>query len=96
MSNILKQALKEQIITKEDFLTDDNAIIGKILKSKNKKLISNLKDFTKKNFKPRVKDWKKIKKKLRYVDPKFIENNKIYSLSQRDQRFKKSIRGFIN
>lgn len=94
LSSILKQALKQKIITRDDFSTDDEAIIQKILHSQDKNLIKSLNNLKKKNIKPRL-DWRILKKKKRFVGPKYLENGEIYNLSRKDQKFFKLIQSYL-
>jgi len=91
LSEALRIALENKIISFDDFLSYDDFIIKKIEKSKNKKILKILKLLKNKKLK-QPKNGEKTKiyhKKFRYVDPEFIDNDgNINLLSSIDKTFK--------
>lgn len=89
-SQVLKTAIEKNIISMGDFYKDDNYVMEKLRTSKNqqiKKLLEVLSgkldfEFAKQN--PQLS----LKKKFRYVDPKFLENGTLYCLSEVDPNYK--------
>lgn len=95
MADILKKALLRKIISKKYFLTDDWAVINKLLRSNDKDLVNGLQILKKKKINPKiVPQWKTLKKKFRYVDPKYLEDEKVYLLSKTDSTFADLIRNY--
>ena len=90
LSEALKIGLKENVISLEDFYEDDYYVIDK-LKNTNNPYVHNLLEKLKGRINFNVVDKNpelKFKKKFRYVDPEFLEDNKIYRLSNIDHSFK--------
>ena len=87
LSTALKIALKEKIINKNDFWSTDEDLLKKINKAGNKEIRRLLKILTNKSLKsfPRS-NWVKHKK-FRYVDPDFLNGQKIFKLSKADKDF---------
>ncbi len=90
-TDALKLALKENIIVMDDFYKDDSYVVKKIIAGKNKeinKILNMLRGklrFELADDNPEIT----IKKKFRYVDPEYLDNGKLYRLSDVDQSFKK-------
>ncbi len=90
-SNVIKIAMENKIITKNDFFKDDNYVVNKLVSSNIKKITDTL-DLLYNGFKA-IKDRKNpgfeldIKKKFRYVNPCFLENGKVYSLLDTDKEY---------
>jgi len=94
--NLLRYALEQKYISKEDLFTEDKIVIQKIKKylQKDKKLYFLFKRFSKKlNFKnnPQNFDYH-IFCKSRIIDPLFIKKGKIKKLSQVDKKWKEIIK----
>lgn len=96
LSDILKDALRKKLITKKDFLTDDQTIISKIKKSKNYDLNQKLKLLEYKKLRKELLKKLILKKKFRYVDPKFIHQDRISRLSEKDATFKRKVVKLLN
>lgn len=89
-SLILKDALRDKVITQKDLYTYDEFVLKKLKASKNPK-IKNLLDLLNKklDFKINPKlPLIKINKKFRYVDPLFLKGKKVLHLSIVDLKFK--------
>ena len=85
----LNEALKQNLIKFEDFYKDDNYIMKILEKSDNARIIKIFK-LLEGNIKYEIEENKPefiIKKKFRYVDPIYIENNIIYKLSKIDKDY---------
>ena len=90
LADILKKALKKKLINKKDFLFNDKYIIDILEKDpqlkdelsvlKNKKLDTSI-----------LNRFINTKKKFRYVDPIYIERDRLERLSKKDIGFRKLI-----
>jgi HD superfamily phosphohydrolase len=93
LGDILRTAARRRIITRADLYKTDFYIIQKIVRSNEEDLKQKLKLLTKKfvlveaNNNP---DYV-LKAKARYVDPKYLENGKIFVLSHEDSAYRKLI-----
>ncbi len=89
LADAIKIALKEKILTKDDLFTDDETVLEKLkktpnldIKNKLKMLNPNLKIIENEN------DFDIYSKtKLRYINPKFIKDNKILKVTDRYPEF---------
>jgi len=88
----LRIALKESLITIQDFMDDEKKIIIKLTKSNNMSLIRILTILRNKDLSFLPKSTILTQKKFRYVDPLFLENKKVLRLSETDSDFAKQIR----
>lgn len=91
LAKLLKEALKEDVIVFDDFYQDDDFVIKKILKSKNKNLTNYLKVLENKSLKHLPKGNEIQHKKFRFIDPLFLKSKKLYKLSEVDKEFKKML-----
>ena len=93
-ADAIKIALNDKIINEKDLFKNDDFILDKLKSSKNKSINEKLKFLTK-NLKvinsPRDYDFYS-RTKLRYVDPKFMENGEIKRLSDVDKDFKERLK----
>jgi uncharacterized protein len=87
-ANILRKALTLGEIKEADFWKTDDYIIRKIEKSKDVEIKTILKILTQKSLKSLPKSNTKIYKKFRYVDPVFINKNKLIKLSKTNAKFR--------
>jgi len=89
-ADAMKMALKNNIIVMDDFYKDDSYVVKKLISSKNKEikgLLNMLRgklDFKFVDKNPEIL----LKKKFRYVDPEYLENGKLYRLSDTNENFK--------
>lgn len=90
-ANAIRIALDEKIINLDDFWQNDDFILTKIKRAKNKQIEKLFSILCKKSLKKLAKSRKMAYKKFRYVDPEFLENDKIYRLSKVDQDFQKKL-----
>ncbi|MFH1714400.1 MAG: HD domain-containing protein [Candidatus Nealsonbacteria bacterium] len=88
-STILKDALSKRILELDDFYKDDDFIVEKLTKSKDREILKGL-TFLKHNPLSRKKGMKTvvINKKFRYVDPEVLAGRKVVRLSQISSSFK--------
>ena len=88
-SLLFKDALRKNILKLDDFNQEDQIVIGKLVKSKNRDILKKL-NLLKKNPLPKNKDMKRIviNKKFRYVDPEVLAGRKVVRLSQISSSFK--------
>ncbi|MBI3486073.1 HD domain-containing protein [Candidatus Daviesbacteria bacterium] len=92
-SLILKDALKDNIISQKDLYQDDLFILKKLRESQNKKIKNLLNLLDKKltyKINPKLPEIK-INKKFRYVDPLYLSGKKVIHLSKVDLKFKQKI-----
>jgi uncharacterized protein len=87
-ANVLRIALKEEIIIFSDFKKTDSYIVGKLIKSSNEKIQKILKILRNKSLKELARGNDYAYKKFRHVDPLFIEDKKLFKLSEVNKRFK--------
>lgn len=89
-SLIFKDALNKKILKIKDFYQTDDFIIKKLIKSKDKRILRQLKILENKNLPRNIKgaERKIVWKKFRYVDPEVIVRGKIKKLSQISDKFK--------
>ena len=88
-SLILKDALNKKILNIGDFYQDDNFVVSKLIKSRDRKILKQLNLLKNKTLSRRAGRVKKIvRKKFRYVDPEFLIAGKIKKLSQASEKFK--------
>lgn len=93
LAKAAKIAFKEGIIKEEDFYTTDDFLFEKLMNSKNEEIIKLLDGISEENIIEGTKEDHDFigKSKARYIDPKFLENNKLIRLSEADKDFKKEI-----
>ncbi len=95
LSDALKIALKCNIISEKDFLKDDSFIIDKLENSKNKEILSKLNLLLNLKFKDDDKNPDiQGRKKMRFVDPYYLKNNKLFSLIETDNEYRKIIKKY--
>ncbi len=92
----LKYALKKKIITKSDFFKDDAYLVTKLKISGDKKIMKIFNTLRKKSTKSFPRLGLVVHKKIRYIDPEFIDKNgQIKRLSQLDKRFNKKLKSAL-
>jgi len=92
-ADALKKAIDINVISKEDFLQDDKYIVYKLENSNDRGILASL-DLLKRGFwldYSRSDRASLIKCKYRFVDPKVIVGNRIQSLSEISDLYKKSL-----
>jgi HD superfamily phosphohydrolase len=91
LSNLLRQAIKNNDIKFDDLLETDNFVIDKIIGTGKKEYLEVLKFLKNKSldFLPRA--IKPIVKKFRYVDPKVLVSGKMTRLSEISTNFKNKL-----
>ncbi len=91
MAKMLKIALNKNIINLEDFYTTDDLIMKK-LKQCNDREINEFLNILSKKIRYELSENNPeiiLKKKFRYVDPEYLENEKLSRLSEEDKDYKK-------
>jgi uncharacterized protein len=91
-ANALRKALSLKEITHDDFWKEDAHIIKKLEKSKDSEIQNILKILSKKSLKQMPKSKDKVFKKYRYVDPQYLEDGKIFTLSKESKTYKNILR----
>jgi len=90
LAEALKEALKTNVITFDDFRKDDDYLVKKLEASDNPKI---------KNIIGMLLNGKLARidkpKKLRYADPYYVENGKLMRLSENDQEFREKLLNVI-
>ena len=87
-SLILKDALNKKILNIGDFYQNDNFVVSKLIKSRDRKILKQLSLLKNKTLSRKAGSVKKIvRKKFRYVDPEFLIEGKIKKLSQVSEKF---------
>lgn len=96
-ADALRIALKNKIISEDDFFTTDIELLNKLKSSNNKIILKNI-EMVKhiSNFqKGTLEDYDlKETTKARFIDPKFLSNGKIIRLSEIGKEFKNRIEDF--
>jgi len=88
-SLILKDALNKKILNIGDFYQNDNFVVSKLIKSRDRKILKQLNLLKNKILPKKAGSVKKIvRKKFRYIDPEFLIEGKIKKLSQASEKFK--------
>lgn len=91
LSSALRIAMENKIVTMEDLLKDDDFIITKLKSCGNADVKKYLRMLADKNLSI-IEDAENpqyvMKKKFRYVDPDYIENGEVFTLSDTDLGFK--------
>lgn len=86
-ANLLRYALDVKIIMFDDFWKDDQYILGKMSASNDVKIMETI-ALLKKTSLAYLPLSKVIQhKKFRYIDPEFLENEKLYRLREADKKF---------
>lgn len=91
--NLVKYAVRNKVLTEEDWFTDDPSVINKLMESKNKHIQNRLAQYN--NRLIVYEDSKSpdfiFPKKIRIVDPKVLLNKKTKRLSELSSIYKKII-----
>lgn len=91
-ANAIRIALDEKIINLNDFWQDDDFVLAKIKKAKNKEIEKLFSILRKKKLQKLIKSREVAYKKFRYVDPEFLENGRIFKLGDVNKDFQKKLR----
>jgi uncharacterized protein len=86
-SAALKRALALGIIDKEDFMLDDEYVVSK-LKTSTDHQIQKLLNYLRQKPLPKVDTGIVVYKKFRYVDPQFLDGNKLVKLTDTDIEYR--------
>lgn len=90
-AEVLKIALRENIIEKGDFWQDDEFVINKLITSKNKVILDRLDILENKSLEFLPKSDVVKHKKFRYVNPLFVKYGKPHRLSEVNSKFKQEL-----
>lgn len=90
-ANALKYGIEEATLTLEDFWQDDKFVIEKLKKTTNPKIHKILSTLENKSLTHLPLSTEATKKKFRYVDPLFLDNNEVKRLSDVDKNFKEKL-----
>ncbi len=93
LSNILRIALEKKIINKEDFWKTDNEVINKLIHSNDKEILDGL-ALLRVGFEVKESNGKNsfvLRKKFRYVDPYFIEEDNLERVSKYSEIYRKAL-----
>lgn len=86
-ASILRRCVEIDEVSLEDFLKDDEFILSKVKKSKDPRVLSNIDLLTKPQL-PLLNQKLIVYKKFRYIDPKFLDQGRVSTLSETDLSFK--------
>ena len=92
LSEALKSAMQDCIVSYEDLFTDDFAVLEKLEGSQNPTVRENL-NLLKSKF-DIVEDPEgtfELKKKFRYVDPEFLEDGRVYRVTEVNPEYRKRL-----
>lgn len=94
MGKALKLGLREGIIEEKDLYKTDSHVIEKLRDGNNKEINNILQKLEGEiNFRTNVENPDfSLKKKFRYIDPLYIENEEVKRLSQRDEEYRKMLK----
>lgn len=90
-ANVIREAIAKKIVLMKDFDEDDNYVMEKIIKAGDKKILGQLKVLESKSLAHLPKSEAVVYKKFRYIDPLFIDGNKLIRVSGVDESFKQEI-----
>jgi uncharacterized protein len=96
LAEALKVAVKEGIVSVDDFYTTDNVLFDKLMGSGNSEIVGFINSIKKDVIVPGTKDDHDIfsRSKARYVDPKFVNGGSVKRLSDVDMVFKREVDEF--
>lgn len=96
LADAIKMALEKEIIKEKDFYLTDDIFFKKLMNSKDKKILRMLSVLKNLNVKESNKDDYDFHTtgKARYIDPKFLDVDKIKRVSEIDKKFKRDIKEF--
>jgi len=100
LAQAIKLGLQTNIINEEDLFQEDLILFNKLKQSNNQEILTKI-NILNENFEvtkvSKIDDYDlTTTKKLRYIDPKILVNNKIKRLSELDPEFKQEISEYIN
>lgn len=96
LADAIKIAMEKGFVKKDDFFTTDKFLFSKLNDSGDSEILSKLKLINKGSITEGTKEDHNLflKGKLRYIDPKYLENGKIRKLSENDYEFKQKLEKF--
>ncbi|MCL4375652.1 HD domain-containing protein [Candidatus Marsarchaeota archaeon] len=92
-AKLLKLAIEKKVLKEEDLYTDDEYVMRKLEGSSDEEISRYLSFlYSEPKFKHNeISPQYTIRKKFRYVDPKYLENGKVLKLSENDSEYKSII-----
>ncbi|MBW2977694.1 HD domain-containing protein [Candidatus Woesearchaeota archaeon] len=92
LAKAIKIALKNGILNEQNLYTTDDNLYSVLANSNNKEILKLIKPIDKERIIEGTKEDHDFhtKAKVRYIDPKFLENGKLIRLSEVDEDYKKS------
>jgi hypothetical protein len=91
-ADALRIAIKQHIITKDDFWQTDAFVVNKLINSGNKKILRILHVLEQKSLAQLPKSTVTVQKKFRYVDPLIKADSKILRLSTLNKQFAQELK----
>ena len=88
LSNVLRSALKNDVITEEDLFRDDAHVMAKVRAADVGEVTSELAKLARSIPFELSSDGIPLKAKFRYVDPQFLVDGQLYKLSDADPTYK--------
>lgn len=86
-ANVLRQALKDNVVTMQDFWQDDNFVVDKLIKSGSVNIQDMLNVLKNKPLARLERSDVVVYKKFRHVNPSFIDDGKLVCLKDASQSF---------
>lgn len=83
---VLKKALEEKVISQKDFWREDEFVVNKLKASTNNKVLTSLAYLRQKPL-PKVRNGVIVHKKFRFIDPLFVNGEKLINISAVDKKF---------
>ncbi len=95
-ADAVKIAMDQGFVNEDDLFTTDDYLLNKLKNSNDKKILFKLSLLNKDSITEGTKQEHDlfIKSKLRYIDPKYIEDDKIKKLSENDEEFAQKLEKF--
>jgi len=96
LADAFKLALKNKIISEDDFFLTDDEILEKLKSANIEEISEKLRLVFEPNFREATEEDYDVhsKSKARYIDPKFLKEDKIQRLSEFDKEFKERVKIF--
>ena len=96
LADAIKIALNKRLIKEDDFFTTDDFLFNKLKNSNDKEILFKLSLLNKDSIIEGTKQEHDFftRGKLRYIDPKYLENKEIKRLSEEDEEFKQKLEKF--
>jgi len=86
-ANVIREAMNKKIVTMNDFWEDDDYVMRKILTANDKHISSQLESLRSRSLKGYPISGLVVYKKFRYIDPLFMDGDKLKRVSEVDEDF---------